>query len=74
MPFIILCTAYVLERWNDWFAARRGEKADGRFLWLVVLDIAVAGAMFALFFPMASGLMVRREWMDAINWFHNLYY
>ena len=74
VPFIILCAAYVLERLNDWRVARAGQKADKRFLWLVVGYIAASAAMFIAFFPPASGITVRREWMEAINWFHNLYY
>lgn len=74
VPFIILCATYVLERLNDWIVSRSSKKADKRFLWLVVMYLIVAAAMFVAFFPVASGITVRREWMEAINWFHNLYY
>lgn len=89
VPFIILCTAYVFERWNDWLVALAGKRVESNdsivigkaekrmdkycFILLVIYLLIVAG-MFIAFFPPASGILVRREWMDAVNWFHNLYY
>lgn len=89
VPFIILCTAYVFERYHDWLAAEIVEramwggngdvdKAAGRANRISLAGIAVylllVVAMFIAFYPPASGILVRREWMDAINWFNNIYY
>ena len=30
--------------------------------------------LFIAFFPYASGITVRTGWLDAMNWFGNLYY
>ena len=62
-------------------AAARGSafqaavrRADRRALLLTALYILLTAALFIAFFPYASGLMVRTSWLDAMNWFGNLYY
>lgn len=55
-------------------AERAADRADRQFLAIVAVYLLVAAVMFAAFFPMVSGIMVRREWMDAINWFCHFYY
>ena len=86
VPFIILCTAYVLEQLSGWFMAcarqRSGAEREGiaqkrvdRWgLALVSAYLLIAAAMFAVFYPFASGMMVRTSWLEAVNWFRNLYY
>ena len=36
--------------------------------------LLIVAAMFAVFYPFASGMMVRTSWLEAVNWFRNLYY
>lgn len=86
VPFLILCTAYVGEQLCAWYTARAGEKAapglalaarkraDRLGLTALGVYLLVAAAMFAAFYPPASGLMVQTSWLDAVNWFGNLYY
>lgn len=86
VPFIILCTAYVLEQLSGWFMAcarqRSGAEREGiaqrrvdRWgLALVSAYLLIAAAMFVAFYPFASGMMVRTSWLEAVNWFRNLYY
>ena len=63
MPFIILCTAQV------WRTAFRERRRAG----YVVLSahLAVAAALFVLFYPAISGLVVPRAWLEACAWFKN---
>ena len=49
-------------------------RADRRSLFLVCLYIAVCAAFFIAFFPYASGIQTPTGWLDAMNWFGNLYY
>lgn len=86
VPFIILCTAYVLEQLSGWFRAYAGQRAgteregiaqkraDRWSLALVSAYLLIAAAMFVAFYPFASGTMVRTSWLEAVNWFRNLYY
>lgn len=88
IPFIILCTSYIFEQMNNWYVARVIDKqkgktadlntistrADRQCLLLTVAYVIAAVVLFILFFPIASGILVRREWLNAINWFQNLYY
>ena len=63
VPFIILCTAQV------WRTAFRERRRAG----YVVLGahLAVAAALFVLFYPVISGLVVPRAWLEACAWFKN---
>ena len=63
VPFIILCTAQV------WRTAFRERRRAG----YVVLSahLAVAAALFVLFYPAISGLVVPRAWLEACAWFKN---
>lgn len=86
VPFIILCTAYVLEQLSGWFMAYAGQRAgaekeetaqkraDRWSLALVSAYLLIVAAMFVAFYPFASGMMVRTSWLEAVNWFKNLYY
>ena len=88
VPFIILDICLIADYWTDWRvyaasakAAARGSafqaavrRADRRALLLTALYILLTAALFIAFFPYASGLMVRTSWLDAMNWFGNLYY
>ena len=86
VPFIILCTAYVLEQLSGWFMAYAGQRAgaeregiaqkraDCWSLALVSAYLLIVAAMFVAFYPFASGMMVRTSWLEAVNWFRNLYY
>lgn len=87
LPFVILCIAYVFERCHEGYQAmsvakcddleamaKAGKRADRRALAVLTVYLLLVAAMFAAFFPPASGVLVRREWMDAINWFHQFYY
>ncbi len=73
VPFIILCISYVLECLNAWCVSRH-EKAERWFAVGVGIYLLIVCGMFVAFFPVASGALVRHEWIDAINWFHNLAY
>ncbi len=55
-------------------AARAKKKADRWCLAGLIVYLIVVAALFIAFFPYASGLMVRTGWLDAMNWFGNLYY
>ena len=83
VPFIILAAALIGEYWTDFRAAaarRKGggedaaERADKRSLLWTVLYIALCAALFIAFFPYASGIQTPTKWLDAMNWFGNLYY
>lgn len=67
VPFIILCTVQVL-----YYCGLRHRK---RALVTAVCLAALAGLLFAAFFPYVSGLRVSKAWLDAMQWFPNwLYY
>ena len=55
-------------------AADAGRRADRKWLIVLTVYLLIVFALFAAFFPYASGLTVRKEWLDAMNWFGNLYY
>lgn len=80
VPFAILCTSYVFEAGAGWLETALKKKpggearADRWSLAAVWGYIALAAILFLLFFPMASGVTVPRGWMDAANWFGNMYY
>ena len=52
-------------------AARR---ADRLCIAGLVLYLLIVAGLFIAFFPYASGLTVPTGWLDAMNWFGNLYY
>jgi len=76
LPFVVLCTAYVLDRLNDWLVSRSRHvlRTDRLFRGGIAVYLALVLGMFVAFYPIASGLLVPRAWMDAINWFGKLYY
>ena len=86
VPFIILCTAYGLEQLSNWYAAVAARRAAPGMAMLKQrradrLSLAVWGAyllvvavLFAAFYPFASGMLTPTSWLDAVNWFGNLYY
>ena len=50
------------------------KRADRWSLALVSAYLLIVAAMFVAFYPFASGMMVRTSWLEAVNWFRNLYY
>ena len=50
------------------------KKAERKALILMVVYLVIVAALFIAFFPYASGLTVPTGWLDAMNWFGNLYY
>ena len=81
VPFIILDMALMAEYWTDAALARTAEKnparlakTDRRALLAVVLCIVLAATLFIALFPYASGIMTPTSWLNAVNWFGNLYY
>lgn len=63
VPFIILCTAQV------WRTIKWKQKETGYAV--IGLHLALAAALFVLFYPAISGLTVSRTWMEAAAWFKN---
>lgn len=67
VPFIILCTMWVLGR----LYTRRPRLVKAT-TWVY---LALAGALFIAFFPYASGIRVPVWWLESMRWFPNwLYY
>ena len=50
------------------------RKADRFSLMLIGAYLLIVLVLFIAFFPYASGITVRTGWLDAMNWFGNLYY
>ena len=66
VPFIILATALLLDRWTEGKPlVRKG---------VVVVYLCGAVVFFVLFFPYASGYLTNTKWLDAMKWFSKLYY
>ena len=61
VPWIIIATALLLK-----YLARRNKKAAYA---LAAVLAAAAVALFAAFYPLASGVEVPRAWCDAVAWF-----
>ena len=61
VPIIILCTLLCLD-----YLAEKHERAARIALYVL---LAAAAALFAAFFPYASGVMVPQAWLDAMKWF-----
>lgn len=62
VPFIILATG-----WCFGWLMERGRKKTA---WALMILLAVAAvALFAAFYPLASGMIVPRSWCDKLNWF-----
>ena len=84
VPFVILAVALIGEYWTDRRVSAAvlkdgaGEdaavRADRRSLFFVCLYIVLCAALFIAFFPYASGIQTPTGWLDAVNWFGNLYY
>lgn len=86
VPFIILCTAYALEQLSNWYAAvaaRRAapglamlaqKRADRLSLAVWGVYLLVVAVLFVAFYPFASGMLTPTSWLNAVNWFGNLYY
>ena len=64
VPFIILSTAWLIDRI---------QKATLRKA-VILLYLIGALAFFVMFFPYASGMLTKVEWLDAMKWFSHLYY
>ena len=61
VPFIILATAYLL---------RKTEEASPKAAHVLAAVLSLSAlALFAGFYPLASGHEVARSWCDAMNWF-----
>ena len=65
LPFAILALVYILTR----FCAR-GGKAAGVLVAVYALATLV---LFILFLPFVTGLLMPRDYADALNWFKELY-
>ena len=82
VPFVILAVSLIGEYWTDRRAAaalKKGgeaavQRAERISLMLVALYILICAAFFIAFFPYASGIQTSTKWLDAMNWFGNLYY
>ena len=82
LPFIILCTAYVLEQLGGWYTARAGQRdaalaekrADRVSLLAVGAYLLLAAAFFIAFYPLASGALAPTAWLSALNWFGTMGY
>ncbi len=77
VPFIILCTAYVLERLQEYLCARfpaHERQADRLSLIGLSIYIGLTALLFIGFYPYASGTLTDTRWLDFMNWFGNLYY
>ena len=61
VPFIILCLLLCLDT--------VGERYKKAAAIAVCALVAVAAALFAAFFPYASGVTVGKSWLDAMKWF-----
>jgi dolichyl-phosphate-mannose-protein mannosyltransferase len=59
---------------GDTIASLADQKADRTLLILLAFYILCAAVLFVLLFPYASGWMVSTRWLQAVNWFGNLYY
>ncbi len=66
VPFIILCTVLCFK----WLRQKYEIIADS-ILWTLV---ALAGILFAAFYPYASGMVTSTVWLDAMKWFKGIYY
>ena len=66
VPFIILATAILIERFTR----------KQRTFWWIAAGLYVTGAIafFIMFFPYASGRLTSVAWLDAMKWFPRLYY
>ena len=84
VPFVILAVSLIGEYWTDRRVSAAvlkdgaGEdaavRADRRSLFFVCLYIVLCAVLFIAFFPYASGIQTPTKWLDAMNWFGNLYY
>ena len=74
VPFVILAISMVAEYLSEYPLARAlakgtdGRRADHITLYVLIGYLALVGALFIAFYPYASGLMVRTEWLRAMNW------
>ncbi len=79
VPFIILAVCLIAEYWTDRAVSAadkpaRAARADRGALWWVIGYIALTALVFIALFPYASGMLTPTGWLDAVNWFNNLYY
>ncbi len=77
VPFIILCTAYVFERLQEYVCTRfplHERKADRTMIIGLSAFIGLTALLFIGFYPYASGTLTSTRWLDFMNWFGNLYY
>lgn len=59
---------------NEAVIALRKARVSRRMLIAVTCYIVLTAALFIAYFPYVSGLMVKTEWLRAMNWFGNLYF
>ena len=71
VPFVILSTVYMLQYMDQ---ELQGSRKHSISTIITVLYFVLVLAFFMMLFPIASGVTVPIEWLDAINWFGNLYY
>ncbi|MBB6734604.1 glycosyltransferase family 39 protein [Cohnella zeiphila] len=67
VPFMILCIVYVLRVWFE----KRGAAGRG---W-IYLYLGIAGALFILFYPVLSGMVIDRSYAaDLLRWSKGWYF
>lgn len=79
VPFLILCTAFVLELLENRLMLRAEDnslsvrRADRLCLGFVIGYLVLTAAFFVFLFPAASGVTVPRGWINLIFRFYKLY-
>ncbi len=75
VPFIILILMYMFEYMGNYFMNKTEEKAklDRTLNVLLFTFVALCGVFFALYFPYASGVLAKIEYLDALNIFGKLF-
>lgn len=68
VPFILLITVFLLKRWEDANPDLRWAKRV-KWVWL-----AVALILFAVFYPVLSGMQVRAQYLVNLQWFPEWYF
>ena len=50
------------------------KRADRLSLAVWGVYLLVVAVLFVAFYPFASGMLTPTSWLNAVNWFGNLYY
>ena len=76
VPFIILCSVLCCEYLTEYITKRcRNKKRAGRLCLIgLILFLAIALALFVIYFPYASGVLTGKQYLSKINLLNNLYY